>query len=138
STITALDLSAEQLERARQLCSGQSNVSFHQRDLYSEAAIPTEDYDAAIAIEVFLHHPPSAVLGFFQRLSALATHIVNIDWSEDWPWKTPEHVWVHDYAALYRQIGWQCATFALPEKIDGLQQKLFVATKSLSATVLAL
>src|SRR5205823_5776761 len=50
----------------------------------------------------------------------------------------PEHVWVHDYAKLYAEAGLVCATFPLPEKVDGKQQKLFIAGRELSPTVLAL
>src|SRR5262249_38445511 len=48
------------------------------------------------------------------------------------------HVWVHDYRSLYRGAGLQCATFVLPEKVGGLQQKLFIAAERLSPVILAL
>jgi len=130
--ITALDLSPEQLENAKRYCGQQSNISFQQYDLYSGKPFPGAGYDIMVAIEVFLHHPRPVVLGLFRRLAAVTGHLINIDWSEDWPWKTAEHVWVHDYSALYLEAGLQCATFVLPEKVDGKQQKLFIAAKHLS------
>jgi len=65
----------------------------------------------------------------FERLSAIARYLVNIDWSEAWPWKPPEQVCIHDYHAIYSEAGLYCATFPPPEKIDGMQQKLFIASK---------
>jgi hypothetical protein len=133
--ITALDLSPEQLENAKRYCGQQSNICFQQYDLYSGEPFPGAGYDIMVAIEVFLHHPRPVVLGLFQRLAAVAGHLINIDWSEHWPWKTAEHVWVHDYGALYLEAGLQCATFVLPEKVDGKQQKLFIAAKHLSPEI---
>ena len=138
SRIAALDLSREQLENARKYCGENSNISFHQYDLYSKAPFPGTEYDLVIAIEVFLHHPRPVVRGFLQRLAGVARHIVNIDWSEDWPWKTPEHVWVHDYSSLYAEAGLRSATFVLPQKVDGLQQKLFIAARQLSPALIHL
>jgi len=71
-------------------------------------------------------------------LAQVTGFIVNIDWSETWSWGTPEHVWVHDYAALYRGVGLQCATFALPEKVDRLQHRLFVAGRELPDAIIKL
>jgi len=71
----------------------------------------------------------------FKRLSGVASFIVNIDWSEDWPGPLPVHVWVHDFAKLYAEAGLKCASFPLPEKVDGKQQKLFIASHDLSDEV---
>jgi SAM-dependent methyltransferase len=131
--ITALDLSPDQLANAAQYCAGRGNIVFQQYDFYSGQPFPGGDYDCAIAIEVFLHHPASVIRGLIERLLAVSPCIVNIDWSEEWPWQTPPHVWVHNYEALYREAGLQCAAFPLPEKVDGKQQKLFVAARKLSA-----
>ncbi len=136
--IAALDLSADQLARAGRYCDENPRISFQQYDFYSGAPFPGTDYDAVIAIEVFLHHPRPVIQGLLEKLSALARHLVNIDWSEEWPWQTPEHVWVHDYRALYAEAGLQCVTFPLPEKIDGLQQKLFIAARQLNPALLRL
>ena len=130
--ITALDLSPEQLANAWRYCGENPRVRFEQYDFYSGAPLPGGDYDAVIAIEVFLHHPPEFVAQLFGRLAAVSRHIVNIDWSEDWPGPLPEHVWVHDFAKLHAGAGLKCATFALPEKVDGKQQKLFIAARELS------
>lgn len=131
ASITALDLSPHQLEQARRHCGSCRNVSFQQYDFYSGAPLPGTDHDAALAIEVFLHHPPDLVRALVARLAGVARHIVSIDWSEPWPWKTAEHVWVRDYRALYEESGLQCATFVLPERIEGMQQKLFIAAREL-------
>jgi SAM-dependent methyltransferase len=133
--IIALDLSPEQLENARKYCAGKANVTFQQYDLYSDEPFPGDNYDAAVAIEVFLHHPRPVVLKLFQKLAKVCGHLINIDWSEEWLWKTAEHVWVHDYRALYQEMGFECATFSLPEKVDGKQQKLFIASKKISPTI---
>jgi len=71
-------------------------------------------------------------------LAAAAKAIVNIDWSEPWDLATPEHVWVHDYVRLYGEGGLKCATFVLPTKVDGKQQRLFIAAAHLPASVLSL
>jgi SAM-dependent methyltransferase len=134
ASITALDLSPEQLANARRHCDG-AQIRFEQYDFYSGQAVPGQDYDSILAIEVFLHHPPAVVLGLLRKLAEGGRHIVNIDWSEDWRWPTPEHVWVHDFARLYDDAGLKCAVFPLPEKINGKQQKLFIAGRALPETV---
>jgi len=131
--ITALDLSPEQLANARSYCVDCPNVFFSPYDFYSGQRLPGSDYDAVVAIEVFLHHPPEFVVQLFRRLADVGRHIVNIDWSEDWSAPLPEHVWVHDYAKLFTDAGLKCATFPLPEKIDGKQQRLFIAARELSS-----
>src|ERR1051325_4767295 len=136
--IMALDLSADQLANARRYCAGHSRVHFEPYDFYSEAPFPGTDYDVVIAIEVFLHHPPDVVVGLFRKLAAISSHLVNIDWSEDWPWPTPEHVWVHDFVKLYHEADLACATFALPEKVEEKQQKLFIGGRELSPVLLGM
>jgi SAM-dependent methyltransferase len=138
SQITALDLSLDQLENARKHCQDKSNITFGTYDFYSGAPLPGNGYDLAIAIEVFLHHPAEIVSRLMAKLARTATCILNVDWSEPWPWNTPEHVWVHGYQRLYSQTGLQTATFVLPEKVDRKQQKLFVAGRALPSEVLAL
>lgn len=133
--ITALDLSPEQLAHARRYCGENPRVHFEPYDFYSGQPLPGDNYDVILAIEVFLHHPPEFLAGFLPTLAAAGRHVVNIDWSEDWPWPTPEHVWVHDFARLYADAGLTCATFPLPEKLEGKQQKLFVAGRELPGEI---
>jgi SAM-dependent methyltransferase len=133
--ITALDLSPDQLDHARTYCASLGNIGFQQYDFYAGAPFPGSGYDAVIAIEVLLHHPPAMVGNLIAKLSDIARLVVNIDWSENWPWKTPEHVWVHDYKAIYEENGLTCATFVLPEKVEGKQQKLFIAGKELPSAI---
>jgi len=135
SAITALDLSPEQLANARRYCGENPRLCFEPYDFYSSQSLPGDNYDVVVAIEVFLHHPPELVVALFRRLTAVGRHLVNIDWSEDWPWPTPEHVWVHDFARLYADAGLTCVTFPLPEKLDGKQQKLFIAGRELPETL---
>src|SRR6266536_5796016 len=130
--IRALDLSPDQLEKARRYCAGLDNIVFEQFDFYSGAPLPGSDYDAGVAVEVFLHHPRTLVRSLIEKLSGLSLYLLNIDWSEAWPWKTPEHVWVHDYQAVYAEAGLRCASFVLPQKIEGMQQKLFFASKKMT------
>ncbi len=132
ASITALDLSPDRIERARRHCAGVGDIRFGQYDFYSGAPLPGSGYDAALAIEVFLHHPRTLVRSVVQALSDISRHVMNIDWSEAWPWKLPEHVWIHDYQAVYAEAGLYCATFVLPQKIDGMQQKLFIASKKMT------
>lgn len=136
--ITALDLSPEQLANARRYCGDHPRLRFGQYDFYSRQPLPGGHYDAVIAIEVFLHHPPEFVVELLCRLAAAGRQILNIDWSEEWPGPLPEHVWVHDFAKLYAQAGLKCAAFVLPEKVDGKQQKLFVAGRDLPEEVMRL
>lgn len=136
--ITALDLSPDQLANARRYCGEPGNVVFEQYDFYSGLSFPGAGYDVAVAIEVFLHHPRHVVLGLVEKLSGVSHCIVNIDWSEEWPWRTAEHVWVHDYVAVYQEAGLQCACFLLPCKVNGMQQKLFIAAPQLRGEVVRL
>ena len=136
--ILALELSADQLANARRHCAGNNQIRFEQYDFYSGAPVPGTNYDAAIAIEVFLHHPRALVRTTIEKLSLMARYLVNIDWSEAWPWKPPEHVCIHDYHAIYSEAGLYCATFLLPEKIDGMQQKLFIASKKMTPEMIHL
>jgi SAM-dependent methyltransferase len=138
SKITAVDLSMDQLNNARSYCGGKQNITFGIYDFYSEAPLPGERYDLTVAVEVFLHHPAEVVLKLIKAVSQVSTCIVNIDWSEPWRWKTPEHVWVHDYERLYRQAGLKWVVFVPPEKVDGKQQKLFVAAHELPAALVRL
>jgi len=138
ATITAVDLSEQQLQNARKYCASRNNITFATYDFYSGAAFPGGHHDLVVAIEVFLHHPETFLQGFLRRLSAAATHMVHIDWSEEWPWPRPEHVWIHDYAALYRELGLECVAVALPERVTGLQQRLFLAGRSLPDAARAL
>src|SRR5438132_1898010 len=94
--IMAVDLSPDQLLNARNYCAGCENITFQAYDFYSDEALPGEDYDCALAIEVFLHHPERVLRAVLGRLLAVSRSVVSIDWSEHWPWKTPAHVWVHD------------------------------------------
>lgn len=132
--ITALDLSPEQLAHARRYCAARQ-VRFQQYDFYSGQPLPGGDHDTILAIEVFLHHPQAIVLALLKRLAEVGRHIVNIDWSEDWTRPTPEHVWVHDFTRLYKEAGLKSAAFVLPEKIDGKQQKLFIAARALKESI---
>jgi len=136
--ILALDLSPDQLENARKHCAGIDHIRFDQYDFLSGEAFPGTNYDAAIAVEVFLHHQRTLVRTTIEKLSGIARYLINIDWSEAWPWKPPEHVCIHDYHAIYSEAGMYCATFLLPEKIDGMQQKLFIASKKMTAEMIHL
>src|SRR5438477_5042477 len=84
--ITALDLSLDRLEMARRRCAGAGDIQFEQYDFYSDAPLPGSGYDAVIAVEVFLHHPRNLVRSLMEKLSAISRFLVNIDWSETWPW----------------------------------------------------
>jgi SAM-dependent methyltransferase len=136
--VMALDLSPDQLANARRYCGDCENVAFEQYDLYSDLPFPGSGYDAVVAIEFFLHHPRPVVCKLIRKLSGISRSILNIDWSEEWPWKTPKHVWVHDYGEIYREAGWQAAAFTFPCKIDGMQQQLFIALKSLTPELIEL
>ena len=103
--IMAIDLSPDQLQNAKALCADHANITFEEYDIYSSLPPPGNGYDIAIAIEIFLHHPLDAVRKVVERFSAMATYIVSLDWSEEWPWATAPHVWVHDYPALYQDMG---------------------------------
>ena len=135
--ITALDLSPDQLANARSNCARCPNVHFGQYDFYSGQPLPGEGYDLAIAIEVFLHHPRPVIRSLVERLAGVAMHVVNLDWSEEWAWKLPEHVWIHDYEKVHADAGLKCAVLPLPEKVDGKQQCLFVAGRELPAALLS-
>jgi hypothetical protein len=137
--ITAFDLSQAQCEDARAHCAGLPNVAIETHDFYSPKPFPGGgNWDTTIAVEVFLHHTAPLLRVLLRRIANQTRFIVNIDWSETWPWPTPEHVCVHDYAALYQEAGLRSATFVLPQKVAGLQQRLFVAGHELPEAVLKL
>jgi SAM-dependent methyltransferase len=136
--VLALDLSADPIENARRRCAGTGNIRFEQHDFHSNAPLPGTDFDTALVIEFLLYHPRTRVRALIERLSGVARHIVSLDWSEAWPWKRPEHVWIHDYQAVYAEAGLNCATFVLPEKIEGMQQKLFIASKRMTPEMIRL
>jgi SAM-dependent methyltransferase len=131
SAITAIDLSEDQLANARRYCGDCANITFACHDLYSEQPLPHGRFDVALAVEVFLHHPSRPVRAFLDRIAESADHFVNIDWCEDWQAPVSNHVWIHNYRALYREAGLTSVSFAFPEKVDGKQQRLFVAGRSL-------
>jgi SAM-dependent methyltransferase len=132
ANITALDLSPDQLANARRYCGERSNVRFLQYDFYSGQPFPGASYDTVVAIEVFLHHPPEVIAALLKKLAAISKYIVNLDWSENWPWPTPEHVWIHDCVKVYADADFQAVRFLMPEKIDGKQQVLFIAARELN------
>lgn len=138
SSIHALDLSVDQLAHARQQCAGFRNITFNRHDLCSDDPFPAGEFDTAIAVEVFLHQQAETVLTLYERLRDLVRFIVHIDWSEDWRWATPEHAWVHDYRRLFDQAALKCVAFNLPEKVDGLQQQLFVGGRELTPELIEL
>lgn len=138
ATITAVDLSPDQLNKAARHCAGCDQVHFQPYDFYSSAPFPGQDYDAVIASEVFLHHPRDVVRDILQRLRAAARHLVNIDWCEDWRAPVSDHVWIHNYRALYAEAALACVGFALPQRVNGKQQRLFIATENLSDELVGL
>jgi FkbM family methyltransferase len=128
--ITAVDISPDQLRNAREYCADFADrIEFFEYDLYSGTPLPGQSYDTAIAIEVLMHHPYDAVSQFIERLTRVADRVVNYDWSEEWSASVARHVWVHDYAEIYRNFGFTCEVLTEPQKFRGQQQKLFVATK---------
>jgi SAM-dependent methyltransferase len=131
SALQAVDLSEDQLANAHRYCDGCGNIAFGQHDLYSTQPLPGTGFDLAIAAEIFLHHPSRAVRGFIQKITASAPFIASIDWCEDWRTPVSPHVWIHNYRALYRDAGLDCASFVFPVKVDGKQQRLFVAGRAL-------
>jgi len=106
--------------------------------LRSAAQRPAQSYDVAIAVEVFQTHSRARVRALVESLSAASRYVVNIDWSEPWPWKTPDGLWCHEYQALYAEAGLNCAPFLLPETTNGLQQKLIVASKRMTPEMIRL
>src|SRR5262245_23561218 len=67
SEIVAVDLSPDQLANARRYCSEAANITFQQYDFYSGLPFPGADFDATVAIEVFLHHPPEQVVALLKK-----------------------------------------------------------------------
>jgi SAM-dependent methyltransferase len=131
SSITAIDLSEDQLANARRYCEGCANITFARHDLYSTAPLPGRSFDLAVATEVFLHHPNRPLREFVEKIAAHARFIASIDWCEDWRTPVSAHVWIHNYRTLYRDAGLENASFVLPVKVDGKQQRMFVAGRAL-------
>src|SRR2546430_12037880 len=75
-----------------------------------------------------IRRPPRSTLFpyttlFRSKVSAISLYLANIDWSETWPWKTPDHVWVHDYQAIYAEAGLRSAAFRSEEHTSELQSQ---------------
>jgi hypothetical protein len=130
--IVQLDLDVEQIESARN-----RDVDIRTESSFLEST-PRPAFDVAIAVEVFQTHPRTRVRAVVDTLSSISRYLVNIDWSEPWPWKTPCGVWCHEYQALYAEAGLNCATFLLPEKTNGMQQRLFIASKKMTPEMVRL
>jgi hypothetical protein len=133
--ITAVDLSADQLANARRYCDGSDRIDFQSYDFYSDFPLPGGPADLVLAVEVFLHHPPGLIRKLLRRIRQTAAALVHVDWFEPWSGPFPPHVWIHDFPAYYREIGWECAPIPLPEKTEGKQQVLFVAADHLPASL---
>jgi len=106
--------------------------------LNSNAQAPSRKFDVALAVEVFQGQTRTRVRSLVDILAAVSRHIISIDWSEPWPWKIPDGLWCHEYQSLYAEAGLNCATFLLPEKTGGLQQKLFVASRRMTPEMVRL
>ena len=106
--------------------------------LKPDAQARSRKFDVAIAVEVFQGQTRTRVRSLVEILAAVSRHIISIDWSEPWPWKTPDGLWCHEYQSLYAEAGLNCATFLLPEKTGGLQQKLFVASRRMTPEMVRL
>ena len=136
--ITALDLSPEQLANARRYCADYANVRFEEFDFFSGGPLLGADYDAVIAVEVFHHLPSTVLAGLIDKATRISRFLINIDWAEEWLWKVPEHIWIHDYKNLYAQTGVDSVAFTLPERFEGKQQKLFIAGREIPDKLLHL
>jgi len=129
--ITALDLSPEQLANARQYCADYPKVRFEEFDFFSGQPLPGADYDVVIAVEVFFHLPPTVLAGLIDKAVRISRFLITIDWAEEWLWKVPAHIWIHDYKTLYAQTGVDSVAFTLPERVEGKQHKLFIAAREI-------
>lgn len=135
ASITALDLSPDQLAHAQTYCQGLDQVRFRSYDFYSGDPFPAGPCQLAVAIEVFLHHPPELIRQLLRRLQQTSPCLAHLDWYEPWSGPLPPHVWIHDYPAYHRELGWECAALPLPERTEGKQQVLFVAAANLPPTL---
>jgi hypothetical protein len=115
-----------------------SRSGFEPDILKSNALAGSRSFDVAIAVEVFQGQTRTRVRSLVENLAAVSRYIVNIDWSEPWPWKAPDGLWCHEYQSLYSEAGLNCASFLLPEKTGGLQQKLFVASRKMTPEMVRL
>jgi FkbM family methyltransferase len=128
--ITAVDISPDQLRNARAHCADfLDRISFHEYDIQSQEPLPGDSFDTAIAVVTLQHHPPDYVHSVVERLLHVADNVVNYDWSEPYTGPVAAHVWNHDYAEIYRTLGYSCQVLADPIRFHGQQHKLFIVSK---------
>ena len=100
----ALDLSSDQVERAKQYVSNPL-VNFTVSDI--ESFSPGSKYDLVLAAEVLLHVKPQDIRSAINKLLSLSRrYLVHIDWCEDNPVeKSAPHNFMHDYDSIYKELG---------------------------------
>lgn len=109
--ITGRELSSAQVTNARAYCQGLKNVEFRYADINVDPV--GGPFDLAIAIEVLLHHPAEAVKGIIGKLLAAAPLLLHeIDPNVTVGDATAEHCFIHDYFAIYREMGCTVERFA--------------------------
>jgi SAM-dependent methyltransferase len=91
--ITAVDLNTGQLRYAREYCvEFADRIAFLEYDFYSSAPLLRDEYDTAIAFEVFMHHPLEIFSSVLARLDHVASYLINYDWSKEWSGHVSKHV----------------------------------------------
>lgn len=98
-------------------------------DFNNSASLGQYTFDLVLCTEVLMHQLPSEIKNWIKQMSVLShRYILNIDWYES---KPPDiiasHNFIHDYAALYREIIPNCDV--AEEKIDGVPQKICLVLK---------
>lgn len=96
-----VDLSKDQIENAREYCSGLPNVLFNQHDLFS-LSFPYRT-NVMVACEVLLHVPRIRI-GMVVSKLVRASKVFIHDFDPKWPSGRPVgvHCFFHDYDRLYK------------------------------------
>jgi len=100
----ALDLSADQLLNAKNLCKEFDNVTFVQSTI--QDFNPDEKFDIVLGIEVLLHVLPDEINDVIRKLvNHTNKHLVHVDWYENTPPKIRSpHNFIHNYKKIYENI----------------------------------
>lgn len=73
----------------------------------SLASLPFEDktFDVAVTVKVLLHTPPNEILSTLKELSRVSRRLMLLEFVPTVPMKLREHVFQHDYEALFAECG---------------------------------
>ena len=97
----AIDLSEDQIENAKKLCSNFKNIEF--KNITIQDLKTNDKFDLVLGVEVLLHVLPEEINSVVKKLVSLSNHhIINMDFnSKHRPKIVLPHNFTHDYKKIY-------------------------------------